>query len=148
MVSAAKSSAIATKMAHPCRSSLTIRPKVKQRAAGMSRIASSSSRLLRGVGFSRGWAELTLKNPPPLVPSCLMATCEAAGPTAIAWVVMVAEPAWYGSSSVTSRDAAMVCTTPCDTRSSASTLASGSRMYSTLRVESTQAFPRVPDERR
>ncbi len=34
------------------------------------------------MGFSKGWAELTLKKPPPLVPSCLMATCEAAGPSA------------------------------------------------------------------
>ena len=28
---------------------------------------------MSGVGFSNGWAELMLKNPPPLVPSCLMA---------------------------------------------------------------------------
>ena len=33
-----------------------------------------------GVGFSYGCAELTLKKPPPLVPSCLIAICEAAGP--------------------------------------------------------------------
>ena len=32
------------------------------------------SRLLQGVGFSKGWAELGPKKPPPLVPSCLMAT--------------------------------------------------------------------------
>ncbi len=89
-------------------------------------MASASSRLLNGVGFSSGWAELTLKKPPPLVPSCLMATCEAAGPTAIVCVVMVVESARKGSSSVTSRDAAMVCTTPCDTSSSDSTTASGS----------------------
>ena len=33
------------------------------------------------MGFSNGCAELTLKKPPPLVPSCLMAICEAAGPS-------------------------------------------------------------------
>ena len=35
------------------------------------------------VGFSKGCAELALKKPPPLVPSILIATCEATGPTAI-----------------------------------------------------------------
>ena len=36
--------------------------------------ANVSRKLLNGVEFSNGWAELTLKNPPPFVPSCLMAT--------------------------------------------------------------------------
>ena len=35
------------------------------------------------VGFSNGCAALALKKPPPLVPSILMATCEATGPTAM-----------------------------------------------------------------
>ena len=39
-------------------------------------------RLVNGVGFSNGWAELALKKPPPLVPSCLIASCEATGPSA------------------------------------------------------------------
>ena len=46
----------------------------------MRKMASISTKLLRGVGFSKGWAELALKKPPPLTPSCLMAICEAAGP--------------------------------------------------------------------
>ena len=46
----------------------------------MSRIRKISSRSARGVGFSNGWAELALKNPPPLVPRSLMASCEATGP--------------------------------------------------------------------
>ena len=50
-------------------------------AAGISRIDSSSKKFDSGVGFSNGCAELTLKNPPPLVPSCLIAICDAAGPT-------------------------------------------------------------------
>ena len=48
-----------------------------------------SRKLESGVGFSNGCAELALKKPPPLVPSCLMAICEAAGPTAIVCVVIV-----------------------------------------------------------
>ncbi len=36
-----------------------------------------------GVAFSKGCAELTLKKPPPFVPSCLIMICEAAGPTAM-----------------------------------------------------------------
>jgi len=39
-----------------------------------------------GVGFSKGWAALALKKPPPLVPSILMATWEATGPAGIVWV--------------------------------------------------------------
>ena len=57
----------------------------------MSRMESISRKLERGVGFSNGWAELALKKPPPLVPNCLMAICEAAGPTAstcwVCWTV-------------------------------------------------------------
>ena len=40
----------------------------------MSRIANISSKLVSGVGFSNGWAELALKKPPPLVPSSLIAS--------------------------------------------------------------------------
>jgi hypothetical protein len=39
--------------------------------------------LVNPVGFSNGWAELTLKKPPPLVPSILITSWEATGPTAI-----------------------------------------------------------------
>ena len=55
----------------------------------MSRIANISKKLLRGVGFSKGWAEFTLKKPPPLAPSCLMATWDATGPTAMSCSVRV-----------------------------------------------------------
>ena len=37
----------------------------------MSRIDSISRKLENGVGFSKGWAELALKKPPPLVPELL-----------------------------------------------------------------------------
>ena len=46
-------------------------------------MASISRKFEKGVAFSSGCAEFTLKKPPPLVPSCLMAIWEAAGPTAI-----------------------------------------------------------------
>ena len=59
----------------------TITPNVKQSAAGISRIASTSRKFESGVGFSNGCAEFTLKKPPPFVPSCLIAICEAAGPS-------------------------------------------------------------------
>ena len=36
-------------------------------------MSSSSTKFESAVGFSNGIAELTLKKPPPLVPSCLMA---------------------------------------------------------------------------
>ena len=59
-----------------------MRPKVKVSAAGIRKIASICRALLNGVGFSNGCAELALKKPPPLVPSILIASCEATGPMA------------------------------------------------------------------
>ena len=43
---------------------------------------SISTKFEKAVPFSNGKALLTLKKPPPLVPSCLIAICEAAGPRA------------------------------------------------------------------
>ena len=59
-----------------------MRPKVAVRPAGMHRMSTSSTMFVSPEGFSKGIAELTLKNPPPLVPSSLMASCEATGPRA------------------------------------------------------------------
>ena len=50
----------------------------------MSRIDSIPTKLVSHVGFSYGMAELTLKKPPPLVPSSLIASCEATGPAVCA----------------------------------------------------------------
>ena len=74
---------MAASTAQPCRRSPTISPNVQHDAAAMSRIESISRKFESDVGFSSGWAELALKKPPPLVPSCLMAICEAAGPSGI-----------------------------------------------------------------
>ncbi len=43
-------------------------------------IASISRKFDSGVGFSKGCAEFAFANPPPLVPSSLIASCEAIGP--------------------------------------------------------------------
>ena len=59
-----------------------MRPKVKHSAAGIRKIASICRKLVSGVGFSNGCAELALKKPPPLVPSILIASCDATGPMA------------------------------------------------------------------
>ena len=60
-----------------------MRPYMKTSAAGMTSTISISKKLVKPVGFSNGWAEFVLKNPPPLVPSSLIASCEATGPIAI-----------------------------------------------------------------
>ena len=48
-------------------------------------MASISRKFESGVGFSNGCAEFALKNPPPFVPSCLIAICDATGPSAMIW---------------------------------------------------------------
>jgi hypothetical protein len=52
----------------------------------MIKMESIWMKLDSGVGFSKGWAALALKKPPPLMPSILMATWEAMGPAGIVWV--------------------------------------------------------------
>ena len=71
---------IAAKIAQPCRRLPTIRPYVDVSAAGIARISSISTKLESHVGFSNGCAELTLKKPPPFVPSCLITSWEPTGP--------------------------------------------------------------------
>ena len=74
---------MAAKIAQPCRVSRTIFPNVYVSAPGIRKIRNIWSMFENGVGFSNGWAELALKKPPPLVPSILMASCEATGPCAM-----------------------------------------------------------------
>jgi hypothetical protein len=38
------------------------------------KIVNIDQKFVHGVGFSNGCAALALKNPPPLVPSCLIAS--------------------------------------------------------------------------
>ena len=63
-----------------------IRPYMNTSAAGIISTDSISTKFVNPVGFSNGWAELTLKKPPPLVPSILIASCEATGPIPIVWL--------------------------------------------------------------
>ncbi len=50
---------------------------------GISRIASISRKLESGVGFSKGTLLFGPYQPPPLLPSCLIATIGATGPNGI-----------------------------------------------------------------
>ena len=77
---ATMSTNIAAKIATAWRIALTMRPNMNTWATGISRIASTSRKFVRPFGFSNGTAELLSKKPPPFVPSCLIAICEAAGP--------------------------------------------------------------------
>ena len=52
----------------------------------MHRSRNIDSQLVRPVGFSKVVAELALRNPPPLVPSCLMASMKPIGPRGIVWL--------------------------------------------------------------
>ena len=87
------------------------------------------------VGFSNGCAEFTPKNPPPLVPSCLMAICAAAGPRAMTCS--------WPSIPVATTAPCNVCGTPCHVRNSASTTDRGKRIHRTDLVRSTQKLPSV-----
>ena len=87
------------------------------------------------VGFSKGWAELALKKPPPLLPSSLMASWLATGPP-----VSTCEcPA-----RVDMVESVKLCTTPPATSRIAATNDSGSRMRIVPRVRSTQKLPSAP----
>src|SRR5262245_1343820 len=66
-----------------CRMRPTIRPKVQTAAIGSSMIAIVDTTLVQKVGFSNGCVLLGPKKPPPLVPSCLIATNAATGPRQI-----------------------------------------------------------------
>ncbi len=57
--------------------------KVQVRPKPITKIDSICTRLVSAVGFSKGCALLALKKPPPLVPSILIASCEATGPSTI-----------------------------------------------------------------
>ena len=58
-------------------------PKATTQAKPRQFIAIMAMKLVRGVGFSKGWAELAFMKPPPLVPICLMASWLAMGPKAM-----------------------------------------------------------------
>ncbi len=127
---------IAAHTAQPCGWFFTIRPSRYVSADGIAKIANICQKLLNGVGFSNGCAELALKNPPPFVPSCLIASWPATGPMAricvapsSVWMVAYGWKFWIA---------------PCCTKSSASSSEKGSSTYSVPRVRSTQKLPSLP----
>src|ERR1700693_5165714 len=111
-----------------------MRPYVYVNPAPIKKIESISSRLVSGVGFTLGEAELALTKPPPLVPSSLLISCDAIGPP----VIDCLKP----SSDATSWYAWKFCGIPCQTRSRAPTKLIGTNTYNTARVISTQKVPR------
>ena len=74
---------IVAKTASAWRREPTIFPYMNTSAPGMISTSSISKKFVKPVGFSNGCAEFELKKPPPLVPSSLIASCEATGPIAI-----------------------------------------------------------------
>ena len=123
----------------------------------MAKMAISWKKLVNGVGFSNGCALFALKNPPPLVPSSLMISCDATGPCAITCrvtAVVVARPAAsvvvtvWGSTSTARSNGLRFCTTPCDTSTSEPARHSGRSTHSDARVRSTQKLPSVALSRR
>jgi hypothetical protein len=86
--------------------------------------------LVSHVGFSNGIAELTLKKPPPLVlPSSLIASCEATGPCTRVCSSPVSVCRWVG--------ALRLWSTPWEARNRPPSTDRGRRMYSSTRVTST-----------
>ncbi len=112
-----------------------MRPNVLVSAAPSDSIAIICRMLISTVGFSNGCAEFTLKNPPPLVPRILIASCDATGPSEMT--------CFTPSSVVASTVPAKVCGMPCQTHTSAPITEIGSSRYSVMRVRSAQKLPIV-----
>ena len=121
------------RIAWPWRRSPTMIPYARGSANGMTSSRKISKRLVMAFGFSNGCAEFALKKPPPLVPSSLIASCDATRPPGIDCAAPVTP--------VTSVGAARFWMTPPRTRTTAATAAIGRRTRTTTRVRSTQKLP-------
>ena len=84
---------------------------------------------------------MTLKKPPPLVPSILIATCEATGPVAMVWRAPSSVVASIGAGERLRHARATI-------RTSAKTTQIGSRTKRVMRVRSTQKLPTLRAEAR
>ena len=116
----------------------------------MAKMPNIARKFDSGVGFSNGCALLALKKPPPLVPNCLMISCEATGPCAMVCsftTCVCGLPAASGAVTVCGSMTAALSygrrfwTTPCDTSTSAPTMQIGSSTQSRPRTRSTQKLP-------
>ena len=86
----------------------------------MHKMSTIERKLVSPVGFSNGSAPLALKYPPPLVPSCLITSCEATGPRGMTWLTPLSTSwTWAGPPSV--------CSAPWPMKMIAVTNAMGSR---------------------
>ena len=92
-----------------CFMSRSIRPAITIEDMGSTTIEAIDSRFVQGDGFSNGCAEFGPKNPPPLVPACLIATSAATGPRAM---VCVANPVTWPSRVVAPAALSKVMGTP------------------------------------
>ena len=87
----------------------------------MHKMSTIERKLVSPVGFSNGSAPLALKKPPPLVPSCLMVSCEATGPRGMTWLTPLST-SWMCAGPLS------VCSAPWPMKMIAATNAMGSRM--------------------
>src|SRR5579871_3415576 len=108
---ARNSTPITARIAQPWRWLPTMRPNTLVSAAPSAKIEIICTKFDSAVGFSKGCAALALKKPPPLVPSILMAICDATGSTAMVCLAP--------SSVVASTYGPSVCGMPCQTRNNA-----------------------------
>src|SRR3546814_12270571 len=99
----------------------------------IARIDSISTKLVSAVGFSNGCALLALKKPPPLVPSSLIASWLATGPSAIVCLAP--------SSVVASTELLSVRGPPFALRQSPTTLQPARKQPSSTRVHPTPPLP-------
>jgi hypothetical protein len=111
-------------------------PNVRGSENGIIRVRKIARMLVQPAGFSNGCAELALKKPPPFVPSCLMASCEATGPPRTSWL----PPATVVIASCGRK----FWMTPPATRRIAATNAMGRRIRTLARTRSDQKFPTRP----
>ncbi len=65
--------------------------RIGERRTGITKSPASPASSSTASGFSKGCAEFALKKPPPLVPSSLMASCDATGPMGRVWVWVVTD---------------------------------------------------------
>lgn len=133
--------AITATIASPCLRLSTIRPNVRGSENAIIASRKSSTQLVHVVGFSKGWAELALKKPPPLVPSSLMASWLATGPPGIVCCAPASVPTTWSCS-------AKFWITPPEIRMAAAMTDSGNRIRMTPRTRSTQKLPSSPVLRR
>ena len=118
-----------------------MRPNVRGSEKAMQANRKISTQFVHAVGFSNGWAEFALKNPPPLVPSSLMASWLATGPPGI----VCCPPASVLTTWVCRSKFWMV---PPTIRMTAPTMEIGSRIRRVPRTRSTQKLPSSPVLRR